>query len=481
MAAAGRQNCRPCAGQATSKNGDVVLYLLVQLSTGRGPTMKNLVTFNAGRRGRALGVPTLAAGALVLLLLSLGSGQSAAMGPGMAAPPPAQGGVAPADIGVLAADDVSIVKSVSKPWAMNGDRITYTLTVYNGFTVLGGVNITVTDNLPAGLSGVTWSSTPAGGTLINPSTYVINGMTAQTGFITIAGQLTGLGSPTSITNTASVTAAGDTDTANNTSNVVTTTIWSSVSYLPLMFKSVAPPEPTVIFEDDFHSTSSGWITGNYSDCEFAYNTSKKTYRITAKKGGISCIGWNNAHGSPQLTPQFYGTFMVNVRRSTVESENMGYGFQFDALSNSSDLDGTRWAFVIYPNPTLTGCDKDKPYFWLTAQKYKEEDKHTDVYNNYEHDSGHECTKAIDTDQYDWNELAVVRDGSTIKVFIRSANDHSLSYSYVYYNMPALPYEPYGPASNNRLGWLTMRVEPIDTPVTAEFSNLKILSSVSDPW
>jgi hypothetical protein len=48
-------------------------------------------------------------------------------------------------------------------------------------------------------------------------------------------------------------------------------------------------------------------------------------------------------------------------------------------------------------------------------------------------------------------------------------------------MPALPYEPYGPASNNRLGWLTMRVEPIDTPVTAEFSNLKILSSVSDPW
>jgi len=450
--------------------------------------MKNLLIFDAGRRGRLLSAPALAAATLAILLLGVGSGQSAAMGPGLVAAPPAQGSVAPPDIGVLAANDVSIVKSVSKSWVMNGAWINYTLRIANGSTAMSGV--VVTDPLPVELTNVTSSSTLPYSVVGN--TFVIGSLVAsQTGVITINGRIsTGHTGRTLITNTATITATGDTNTANNTSTAVTT-FWSSVSYLPIIFRGTGSSGSTVNWVDNFNNSKSGWVASG-DGCTGSYDTSKGRYKVTISSGhkGKSCIIYNYKTDSSNplgaFPRQFEGTFMVRVRRTSSNSYPLLYGFQFDTAADSSDASGTRWALEAWPQSTDTGCDDDKGFYWLTAQEYYDDDghdSHTDMYWNHEDDSGHDCTSAVELQQNWWTEMAAVRHSNIVSVYIRNfensdGTDIDNIHSHDYVSVPTIVAED----PSESLGWTQMRVvSNSSSEVKVEFDRIEIHSSITPPW
>jgi hypothetical protein len=80
---------------------------------------------------------------------------------------------------------------------------------------------------------------------------------------------------------------------------------------------------------------------------------------------------------------------------------MLYGLIFGA---GTDATSDRWALEIYPNddPDCGG----KPFYWLYAL----------VDNNRKYFKDR-CTDVIDIDEDDWNDLKVIRNGSTIKVYL----------------------------------------------------------------
>jgi uncharacterized repeat protein (TIGR01451 family) len=414
--------------------------------------MKNLLTFNAGRRSRALGVPALAAGALVLLLFSLGSGQSAAMGPGVVAAPPAHGSVAPSDIGALAANDVGIAKSVSKAWVVDGDWINYTLSITNGSTAMS--NIVITDPLPGELTNVSRSGTLPF-TVVGDTLQISSLVASQTGIITITGRINAsYTSRTPIANTVTITATGDTVTTNNTSTAVTT-FWPHIAQLPVVYRGMAAP--TVVYFDHFTNDNTGWTTAG-SDCDGKYRESESVYRVTIDHTSRSCIVWN-----PSLPRQFYGTFSVKARRTST-SADMLYGIQFDTAPDSTDGSGTRWALEIYPKNS-SGCE-DKPFYWLTAIKSGDL-----KYKNYNGDD--ECITEIDTDKGDWNKLAAVRNGRTIDVYIDGDGKFHEDFKDVY---------QFSSDEESKYGYFQMRVvSGSSVPVQVEFDYIQILSSVTAPW
>jgi uncharacterized repeat protein (TIGR01451 family) len=415
--------------------------------------MKNLLTFNAGRRSRALGVPALAAGALMLLLFSLGSGQSAAMGPGVVAAPPAHGSDAPSDVGALAANDVGIVKSVSKSWVVNGDWINYTLSITNGSTAMN--NVVVTDPRPTELTDVTIVGTLPYTVIGN--TFELGSLAAsQTGIITINGRInTGSTGRTLITNTATITATGDTITTNNTSTAVTT-FWPSITRLPIIFRGTVAS--TVVYFDHFTNDNTGWTTAGSDDCDGEYRESDSVYRVTIDHSNRSCIVWN-----PSLPRQFYGTFQVKARRTST-SADMLYGIQFDTAADSTDGSGTRWALEIYPKNS-SGCE-NKPFYWLTALKSGDL-----KFKNYNGDD--ECITEIDTDKGDWNKLAAVRNGRTIDVYIDGSGKFHEDFKDVY---------QFSSDEASKYGYFQMRVvSGSSVPVQVEFDYIQVLSTVTAPW
>ncbi len=417
--------------------------------------MKNLLTFNAKRRGQAMGIPGLAVGVLVLLLLSLGSGQSAAMGPGMVAAPPAQGSVAPSDVGVLAANDVSIGKSVSKSWVVNGDRINYTLSIANGSTDMS--NVVVTDPLPGELTDVTSSSTLSYTVVGN--TFVLGTLVAsQTGVITINGRIsTGHSSRTLITNTATIAATGDTNATNNTSSA-TTTFWPSVSYLPVIFRGAGSTTPSVVYSDHFTNDNSGWTTAGSAYCTGTYDEAESVYRVEIDHANRACIIWN-----PNLPRQFYGTFYVRARRTST-SADMLYGIQFDTAADSTDTTGTRWSLEIYPKNS-SSCES-KPFYWLKAIKSGSQK----FWNGNGND---ECINEIDTDKSAWNQLAAVRNGRTVDVYIHGDGEFHEDFKDVY---------QFSSDEASRYGYFQMRVVSGSTvPVEVEFDIIQVLSTVTAPW
>ena len=80
---------------------------------------------------------------------------------------------------------------------------------------------------------------------------------------------------------------------------------------------------------------------------------------------------------------------------------MLYGLIFGAGVDATE---DRWALEIYPNND-SDCD-DKPFYWLYAL--------VDGSRKYFKDR---CTDVVDTDEDEWNELKIFRNGSTIKVYI----------------------------------------------------------------
>jgi hypothetical protein len=190
---------------------------------------------------------------------------------------------------------------------------------------------------------------------------------------------------------------GSTDLVLSSSDLITYYI-----FLPIVLK------PKLGFSDDFSNTSSGWphkVT--FEDCYYEYYNGR--YRVKVSDYGQRCIIPNF-----KIPAQVNGTFKVKVRRTSDEDRHMLYGFIFGA---GSDATQDRWALEVYPNKD-SECD-DKPFFWLVALVGGE----TKFFKD-------ECTSKIDTDENDWNELMVIRNGSNIKVYInghREGNYNDASY------------------------------------------------------
>jgi hypothetical protein len=160
-------------------------------------------------------------------------------------------------------------------------------------------------------------------------------------------------------------------------------------FLPILFKS------DVVFYDDFSNSHSGWPHDkSYEDCYYEYRNDR--YRVKVTDYGQRCIIPNLS-----IPKQINGTFTVRVRRTTDEDYTMLYGLIFGAGVDATE---DRWALEIYPNED-DDCD-DKPFYWLYALVDEERKYFKD-----------RCTDSIDTDEDDWNELKIIRNGKNIKVYI----------------------------------------------------------------
>lgn len=160
-------------------------------------------------------------------------------------------------------------------------------------------------------------------------------------------------------------------------------------FLPILFRS------DIVFYDDFSDSDSGWPDDeSYEDCYYEYSNGR--YRVEVTDYGQRCIIPNF-----DIPKQVNGTFTVRARRTSDEDYPLLYGLIFGAGSDATE---DRWALEIYPNED-DDCD-DKPFYWLYAL----------VDGDTEHFKDR-CTDIIDTDEDDWNELKIIRNGKNIKVYI----------------------------------------------------------------
>lgn len=180
---------------------------------------------------------------------------------------------------------------------------------------------------------------------------------------------------------------GNVDLTLSSSDTMTTSL-----FLPIVFRA------DVVFSDDFSNTSSGWphqVTLG-ENCYVEYYGGRYRVKVT-EKDQICFIPNSNI---PKLVN---GTFSVRVRRTSSNDRHLFYGLIFGA--GQQDAANNRWVVEIYPNKDAR-CGNDKPFYQLVAieggrLKYYDDN----------------CTDAIDTDEDDWNELKVIRNGQNIKVYI----------------------------------------------------------------
>jgi hypothetical protein len=154
---------------------------------------------------------------------------------------------------------------------------------------------------------------------------------------------------------------------------------------------------------------------------------------------------------------FNGTFKIEVRRTSEKERELFYGFVFDAGSDATEDEGTRWSLEVFPNED-SKCS-NKPFFWLVAL----EDGNREFFED-------QCTSAIDDTEDDWNELKVIRNGDSIKVYI---NDQLKG---DYSEVPSL-------TSNDEaeLGYFLLRVvSASNDTIYVEYDNLEIRSTTDTP-
>jgi hypothetical protein len=186
---------------------------------------------------------------------------------------------------------------------------------------------------------------------------------------------------------ASEPAVAEPDSTNHllsSSNILTYYV-----FLPILFKS------DLVFFDDFSNPDSGWPHEvSYEDCYYEYKGG--TYRVKVTDKNQQCI---IPHKS--IPKQINGTFRVKMRRTSDDERPLLYGLIFGA---AVDATKNRWALEMYPNDD-PDCG-NKPFYWLYAQVNGSQKYFRD-----------RCTDVIDTDEDDWNDLKIIRNGSTIKVYI----------------------------------------------------------------
>ncbi len=179
---------------------------------------------------------------------------------------------------------------------------------------------------------------------------------------------------------------GSVDLTLPNSDIITTSV-----FLPIVLR------PDVVFSDDFSHTSSGWphrVTLS-KNCYVEYHEGRYRVKVT-RKDQICFIPNSNI---PKLVN---GTFSVRVRRTSDNDRHLFYGFIFGA---GQDAPNNRWVLEVYPNKDAR-CGNDKPFYQLVAIGGGRLKYYAD-----------KCTDAIDTDEDDWNELKVIRNGQNIKVYI----------------------------------------------------------------
>jgi hypothetical protein len=160
-------------------------------------------------------------------------------------------------------------------------------------------------------------------------------------------------------------------------------------FLPILFKS------KLVFFDDFSDSNSGWPHNvSFEDCRYEYRSGRYQVKVTDRDQ--RCIVPNF-----RIPKQINGTFIVKARRTSPEERRMLYGLIFGAGVDATE---DRWALELYPNDD-PDCS-NKPFYWLYAL--------VDDNRKYFRDR---CTDTIDSDENDWNELKIIRNGKNIKVYL----------------------------------------------------------------
>lgn len=175
---------------------------------------------------RLVGIVAIALGTLLLALIAQTGGAAAAVGP----------------------TDLSLTKSDSPDPVVQGNNLTYTITVHNlGANDASGV--TVTDMLPTQVTYVSSSATAGScqktGNTIKCDLGQVNAGTTQTVTIVVTAAKAG-----SISNTATVASANDTNAANNSDTEATTVTKPSAPPKKKGRASCATPTITGTLGDD---------------------------------------------------------------------------------------------------------------------------------------------------------------------------------------------------------------------------------------
>lgn len=168
-------------------------------------------------------------------------------------------------------------------------------------------------------------------------------------------------------------------------------------YFPYVSKQPSPtPTPLIVFYDDFSNPNSGWITGSTDECQFEYSNGR--YRITVTEdNGERCVAFNT---NIPHTPN--GTFSVKVRRTTPDDRQVRYGFYFGAGVKAEE---DHWFIEVMPHKV--DCNgKERGFYWLSAI----DDGVLEFFDDT-------CTDTIITEEDQWNEIKIVRNGADIDVYI----------------------------------------------------------------
>jgi len=146
------------------------------------------------------------------------------------------------------------------------------------------------------------------------------------------------------------------------------------------------------FWDDFNDPNSGWVGGTYDN---------GVLKVTAD-GGEQRVVWNPAVESAN------GTFRTRVRRTSASDPDyqMNYGFFF-AAGPAAEED--RFALEVVPHEFECGGE-DTGLFFLSYREGSQK-------NHMVNEGDDTCGEDIDTDQNDWNELEVIRNGENIVINI----------------------------------------------------------------
>ncbi|UQN05013.1 DUF11 domain-containing protein [Deinococcus sp. QL22] len=124
--------------------------------------------------------------------------------------------------------DVSITKTHSPAVLVPGQPVTYTVTVTNASTLARANGVRVTDNVPAAVTGVTWTCTPTGAAVCalasgsgNTIDTILNLPPSSSATFTVSGTLSSTYASGTISNTASAARGNDTTDPNLSNNTAT--------------------------------------------------------------------------------------------------------------------------------------------------------------------------------------------------------------------------------------------------------------------
>ncbi|SNV49000.1 conserved repeat domain [Chryseobacterium taklimakanense] len=143
--------------------------------------------------------------------------------------------------------DLSVTKTAGSSTYVQGQTVTFTVTVENHHPLIAVNNVAVTDNIPVGLSNVTFYAVPTPGAITSVSTNSTSpssGNIADKAYIPPGGKIVYHITATAtssqpITNTASIAIPSNFTDANINTNISSVTITAAVCYKPAEVSGVS--------------------------------------------------------------------------------------------------------------------------------------------------------------------------------------------------------------------------------------------------